>query len=112
MTTSARARDVLAPQQLFTLPAQLPKPHQLIAEVFCRRYQRVILADDMGVGKTLPAIRASVGRTIVVFPSSTKQSWRHEILRERPHARVLILSGTKPSLIEADGGSETVRISV
>jgi SWI/SNF-related matrix-associated actin-dependent regulator of chromatin subfamily A-like protein 1 len=82
--------------------AQIAKPHQLEAEAFCQENKRVILADDMGVGKTLPAIRASQGRTIVICPASVKQNWRNEILREKPDARVLILSGTNPSPIEAD----------
>ena len=83
------------------LPQTL-KPHQLEAEAFLRKYRRVILADDMGAGKTLPAIRASVGRTVVICPSTGKDNWRREILREKPRASVLIVSGTQPSPIEAD----------
>jgi SNF2 family DNA or RNA helicase len=83
-------------------PAQTPRPHQLEAETFCWESQRVILADDMGVGKTLPAIRAATGRIIVICPTTVKANWRREILREKPHARLLILSGTVPSTIEPD----------
>jgi len=88
-----------------SLPAQaphIPKPHQLEAEAFLRDNKRAILADDMGAGKTDPAIRASVGRTIVFCPAPLKQNWRKEILRERPGARILTLSGRVPSPIEAD----------
>jgi SWI/SNF-related matrix-associated actin-dependent regulator 1 of chromatin subfamily A len=84
------------------LERQTPSPHQLVAEAFCRENRRVIVADDMGVGKTLPAIRASEGRTIVLCPATVKANWRAEILREKADARVLMLSGTNPSPIEAD----------
>jgi hypothetical protein len=70
-----------------------PFAHQFEAEASCRENKRVILADDMGVGKTLPAILASEGRTIVICPATTKGNWRREILRAKPDARVLILSG-------------------
>jgi hypothetical protein len=70
--------------------------------IFCWENRRVILADDMGVGKTLPAIRAATGRIIVICPATVKANWRREILREKPDARVLILSGTVPSTIEPD----------
>ena len=80
----------------------IPKPHQLEAEVFCRENKRVILADDMGAGKTLPAIRASVGRTIVLCPASLKENLRKEVLRERPGARILTISGRVPSPIESN----------
>lgn len=56
----------------------------------------------MGVGKTLPAIRASVGGTIILCPATVKANWRREILREKPNARILVVSGTVPSPIEPD----------
>ncbi|TPV99728.1 MAG: hypothetical protein USCAAHI_00812 [Beijerinckiaceae bacterium] len=81
---------------------QTPKPHQLEAQAFCWENRRVILADDMGVGKTLPSIRAAEGRTIVLCPATVKANWRREILCERPDARILTLSGRVPSSIEPD----------
>jgi SWI/SNF-related matrix-associated actin-dependent regulator 1 of chromatin subfamily A len=81
--------------------SHIAKPYQLEAEAFCREKKRVILADDMGVGKTLPAIRAAAGRTIVLCPATTKQNWRREILRERPGAHVLTLARRAPDKLAA-----------
>lgn len=75
---------------------QNPKPHQLAATKFCQENKRVVLADDMGAGKTLAAIQAVIGRTIIICPTSLKNNWRREIERERPSARILILSSRTP----------------
>jgi SWI/SNF-related matrix-associated actin-dependent regulator 1 of chromatin subfamily A len=97
---SASLTQVKSSAQKSVLPRQVSRPHQSVAETFCEIHKRVILADDMGVGKTLPAIRASQGRTIVICPAALKENWRREILRERPYANVLILSGRTPRRIK------------
>jgi SWI/SNF-related matrix-associated actin-dependent regulator of chromatin subfamily A-like protein 1 len=57
----------------------------------------------MGVGKTWPAIETAFGRTIILCPASVKQNWRNEISRQKPGARILLLSGTYAGPIDDNG---------
>ena len=59
--------------------AATPFAHQSEAVEFLLKNRRCILADDMGVGKTLSAILAARGRTIVLCKSSLKANWLREI---------------------------------
>jgi SWI/SNF-related matrix-associated actin-dependent regulator 1 of chromatin subfamily A len=57
-----------------------------------------LCADQMGLGKTVTAIRAAKalgGPTIIVCPSFVRMVWRSEIRKWRPKARVIELSGVK-----------------
>ncbi|MBV8360840.1 MAG: DEAD/DEAH box helicase [Deltaproteobacteria bacterium] len=58
--------------------------HQVEAVIHLLSYSGCLLADDMGVGKTLPAIVAAMvigARTVVVCPASLKLNWRRELVR-------------------------------
>jgi len=62
-----------------------------------------VLADDMGIGKTLQALCAVRGRTLVVCPKSVIFNWEAEARRFRPDLRVALYHGPKRQLdAEAD----------
>lgn len=95
------------PQTQANLP--LPSPaslelfeHQKEAVDFMLAHRRVILADEMGVGKTLAAIHAAQGRTIIICPASLKRNWHAEILRAKPDVSVQVLDGRAPVKITGD----------
>jgi len=57
--------------------------HQIAASIHLLGYSGCLLADDMGVGKTRPAIVAAMligARTVIVCPASLKLNWRREII--------------------------------
>jgi len=99
--------DVVIPPSTLTAP---------LADKGLRDYQRVgvefliahgqegvILADDLGLGKTAQAIvaaRAIKGRTVVVCPAFVRYVWAKELEKWWPAARVAHLKGTKPTPID------------
>ena len=54
-----------------------------------------VLADDMGLGKSLQTICILRGRTLVVCPKSVVYNWADEIARFRPGLRSAIYQGSK-----------------
>ena len=87
-----------------------PFEHQETAIAFLLKNRRCILADEPGCGKTLPAILAARGRTIVQCKASLKANWLHEIKTAFPTADVQIIGDKKPVAItcaQAACGSAT-----
>src|SRR6185369_416947 len=54
----------------------------------------------MGLGKTLQALCALRGRTLVVAPTSVLPNWRSEIARFRPGLAVALYHGPRRKLDE------------
>lgn len=71
-------------------------PYQRTGVEFLVRCENAILADDMGVGKTMQAIfYATLWQPrIVLCPASVKYFWRDEISRCFPSHSVQVISGT------------------
>jgi SWI/SNF-related matrix-associated actin-dependent regulator 1 of chromatin subfamily A len=77
-----------------------PRPYQLKAAKMMRRHDgRVLLADDMGLGKSLEALlfveQVQAFPFIVICPAGLKYNWRNEI-RKHLGIRADILDGMKP----------------
>lgn len=81
-----------------------PMPHQqpVIAAVE-GGVRTLLLADEMGVGKTLTAIgsveAAGTFPALFIVPPSLTLNWVREINRALPHRKVVVLSGTKAGFI-------------
>lgn len=78
------------------------RPYQLAGVAWLRSLPEVggggVLADEMGVGKTLQAIcllaiRRAIGPHLVVCPTSLVGNWRRELARFTPEVPVLSFSG-------------------
>lgn len=93
-------------------------PWQWDAVRFAAYRRHVLIADDMGVGKTLEALAtlALLGsqQPIVICPATAKLTWANEIKRFFPSWGVMILLGTTKGTIEefknAEVGAPVVRI--
>lgn len=82
-----------------------PFKHQIEGIKFLKEKGRAILADEMGIGKTLQAMIAakeSGGGVIVVCPASVKLNWRNEINAQYPIDRVIVINSTDPIPTGAD----------
>ena len=79
------ARGSLAPLESNIIPL----PHQILAleKVMSGSYLRFLLADEVGMGKTIEAglvlkelkLRGIVKRTLIIVPVSAMQQWRSEL---------------------------------
>lgn len=72
----------------------------------------VLIADQMGLGKSVTAIRAAKALRapcITVCPSFVRMVWRREVERWRPKAHVISLEGTKPKAAQLDALAEAVK---
>ncbi len=79
------ARGSLAPLESNIIPL----PHQILAleKVMSGSYLRFLLADEVGMGKTIEAglvlkelkLRGIVARTLIIVPVSAMQQWRTEL---------------------------------
>lgn len=70
------------------------EPFQVAGAEFLYTNQRALLADEMGVGKTLQAITAALRNekpTLVVCPASIKVNWAREIIDQDPTAQIQIV---------------------
>lgn len=84
--------------------ALAPMPHQnVVINAVASGHRRLLVADEMGVGKTLSAIGAIeiVGAfpALIIVPPSLTRNWEREVARALPGRSVQVLSGTKPSAI-------------
>ena len=79
-------------------------PYQRAGVAYLLRTRRAILADEMGVGKTLQALAAVVKDdalpVAVVCPNTLKLNWDAEVNKFFPGLTVTIVSGTKSENIE------------
>lgn len=106
------AADVL-PEQIGELPpmAELEIPIELHPDVKLRPYQkngiaqamkfqRCLIGDEQGLGKTLQSIGAIVGLNafpcLVVCPSSTKLNWQRE-WHKFSHKKAMVLDSSMPA---------------
>jgi SNF2 family DNA or RNA helicase len=69
-------------------------PHQLEGAARAARDRRHIFAWDVGTGKTLPALAASLKPCLVVAPAYLLWNWAGEIKNMSPDASVVVVSGT------------------
>ncbi|MER7006092.1 DEAD/DEAH box helicase [Dactylosporangium sp. NPDC000555] len=86
------------------------RPYQIAGVAWLRALPRVggggVLADEMGVGKTLQAVcllatRPSAGPHLVVCPTSLVGNWRRELARFTPDVPVLDYHGSSRALPSA-----------
>lgn len=70
-------------------------PYQRVGSMWLSPRRRALLADQMGVGKTVQAIAALPENcpVIVICPNSVKPTWLKEFKTWRPEFRPFILSG-------------------
>ncbi len=71
-----------------------PKPYQTIGANFLHTIKRGILADEMGIGKTLQAILAAIKAdqpNLVICPANLKINWAREIADQDPDAEIRIV---------------------
>lgn len=86
-----------------------PYPFQRAGIAYAHLARRVLLADSMGLGKTIEALGAihlnQAFPAIIVCPASHKLTWRDEIEVALPGRRVAILHGRTPdpeALVDAE----------
>lgn len=75
-----------------------PFKHQLEGIEFLKQKRKAILADQMGLGKTMQAIIAAGNagnKTLVLCPASLKTNWAREIIEVNDHANIVIVNGSK-----------------
>jgi len=103
-------------------PTFLPRPHQQVAaeamsQAFEQRSPGFLLADEVGVGKTLSAWQFAlqtpdISTILVVTTASAMAHWRHSILHAgwQPHHRILIINYDRlGKLFEVEGGLSSAR---
>lgn|GEM_PF-633196 len=80
-------------------------PYQKAGVSYASSVGRCLIADQMGLGKTVEAIATLELRdafpAVVVCPASLKENWRREINKWLPHRTVNIVSG-KTDIVNAD----------
>lgn len=73
---------------------KIPEQYQIKGAEFLYQKKRALLADEMGVGKTLQAITAALKEgapTLVICPASIKVNWAREIIDEDHDAQIQIV---------------------
>lgn len=81
-----------------------PMPHQqVVINAVAAGHRRLLVADEMGVGKTLSAIGsievANAFPALIICPPSLTRNWEREVQRALPTRTVQVLGGTKPTAI-------------
>lgn len=80
-------------------------PYQKAGVSYASSVGRCLIADQMGLGKTVEAIATLELRdafpAVIVCPASLKENWRREINKWLPHRTVNIVSG-KTDIVNAD----------
>ena len=87
-------------------PNRKIKPHQKEAVQFLLSRKKCVLADDMGVGKSLELSVASIegnfDSVLIICPASLKTNWKKEIMWYAPERDITIIESpirmTKPEL--------------
>lgn len=92
------------------MPRLKPRDYQIIGASWLARGKRGILADDVGLGKSLQVLLAVVyqkqERVLIVVPNHLKVNWRIEIAKWLPRAPVVIAEGTEEEKLAAINGYE------
>lgn len=82
------------------------RPYQQEGVAFALAHQRILLADAMGLGKTLQAIAtvetAGAYPCVVVCPAAVKYGWRREVAKWVPWRTVQVLESGRHALSRAD----------
>jgi len=83
-----------------------PMPHQqVVIEAVENGYRSLLVADQMGVGKTLSAIgsmeAANAFPCLLIVPPTLTLNWEREIARALPHRTTAVLAGRTPTRIPA-----------
>lgn len=77
----------------------VPRPYQLAGIEYLTRVKQVLLADDMGIGKTFQALISAVELSalplLVICPASLKYQWQNEIAKAYPNLSVHVCDGRK-----------------
>lgn len=80
-------------------------PYQRAGVAYASNVGRCLIADQMGLGKTVEAIATLEARdafpAIIVCPASLKENWRREITKWLPHRTVNVVSG-KDDIVNCD----------
>lgn len=81
-----------------------PMPHQeVVIEAVEEGYRSLLIADQMGVGKTLSAIgsmeAANAYPVLLIVPPTLTINWQREITRALPHRTTVILAGMTPTVV-------------
>ena len=78
-------------------------PHQVEGVSFALERQRVLIADEMGVGKTptgvaiaVASVEANMTPVLVVVPPSMRLQWTREFERFAPQVKTATITGTNP----------------
>ena len=99
VAADAKKEGVAAP----ALPTKVERPvpasafdYQIEGIRWLDERGRAILADGMGVGKTLQTATVIDPPALVVCPAKLKVNWIHELTKWRPELTAQIISGTEP----------------
>lgn len=80
-------------------------PYQKAGVAYATSVGRCLIADQMGLGKTVEAIASLESRdafpAVVVCPASLKENWRREFAKWLPHRTVNVVSG-KTDVVSCD----------
>jgi SNF2 family DNA or RNA helicase len=92
--------DVVIPTLSGTL-----MPYQKAGVAYASTVGRCLIADQMGLGKTVEAIATLESKdafpAIIVCPASLKENWRREFAKWLPHRTVNVVSG-KTDIVSCD----------
>ena len=88
------------------VPSAIPLlPYQRAGVAYALKTRRVMIADSMGLGKTIQALAAVVADNalpcVVVTTNTLKLNWVNEVRKFFPHLSTEVVSGTAPSDIPA-----------
>jgi SWI/SNF-related matrix-associated actin-dependent regulator of chromatin subfamily A-like protein 1 len=101
MKISSRASDAASERLIDSTQAHIESlglpfyGYQENGVSFLRARMRALLADDMGLGKSIQALGAldPAAMAVVVCPAGIKESWRGQVTKWRPDLEPVVLSG-------------------
>jgi SNF2 family DNA or RNA helicase len=106
--TLSKAEDSLSPVFKKLSLGQFLRPFQRAGVAYVLETGRAVIADEMGVGKTIQAIAsleaADAYPAIVICPATIKAHWEREFKKWAPHRSIRLLHGRhiQPLGIDAD----------